>query len=187
MMEYKGYMATVEFDADANLLHGRVVNTRDVITFQGRSVDEIQQAFIDSVEDYLEFCATRHEEPERPFSGKLLLRMSPELHRSVTICAAELGTSVNRWMVLQLEESVARNASPAPRERRPLPRYSFEASFGRSGGQPLTSSQSLIPLSAFSRRSDDSGPSLTVQTTEYMSQHPNNMLSFACEENLNVS
>ncbi|MBK7190576.1 MAG: type II toxin-antitoxin system HicB family antitoxin [bacterium] len=113
MMEYKGYMATVEFDADANLLHGRVVNTRDVITFQGRSVDEIQQAFIDSVEDYLEFCATRQEEPERPFSGKLLLRMSPELHRSVTICAAELGTSVNRWMVLQLEESVARNASLA--------------------------------------------------------------------------
>ena len=107
MMEYKGYMATVEFDADANLLHGRVVNTRDVITFQGRSVDEIQQAFIDSVEDYLEFCATRQEVPERPFSGKLLLRMSPELHRSVTICAARQGMSVNKWMVLQLKESVA--------------------------------------------------------------------------------
>lgn len=119
MMEHKGYLATVEFDADASLIHGRVVNTRDVITFQGRSVDEIKQAFVDSVEDYLEFCAARHEEPERPFSGKLLLRMPPELHRSVTICAAEQGMSVNRWMVLQLEESVARNSSQVSRERRP--------------------------------------------------------------------
>jgi predicted HicB family RNase H-like nuclease len=113
MLEHKGYLASVEFDADANLLHGRVVNTRDVITFQGRSVDEIRQAFVDSVEDYLKCCATRNEEPERPFSGKLLLRMPPELHRSVTICAAEQGMSVNRWMVLQLESSVARSASRA--------------------------------------------------------------------------
>lgn len=115
MMEYKGYMATVEFDAEAMLLHGQVINTRDVITFQGTSVEEVQQAFIDSIEDYLEFCAARQEEPERPFSGKLLLRMSPELHRSITICAAEQKTSVNKWMIAQLEEAVecgSPNAAP---------------------------------------------------------------------------
>ncbi len=187
MMEHKGYLATVEFDADASLIHGRVVNTRDVITFQGRSVDEIKQAFVDSVEDYLEFCATRHEEPERPFSGKLLLRMPPELHRSVTICAAEQGMSVNRWMVLQLEESVARNSTRAPRERRPLPVYSFAAVLSRIGGQPLASSQPLVPAPSLFRRSDGAGPSLTVQTSEYMSRRQDKVLSFVSEENLNVS
>jgi predicted HicB family RNase H-like nuclease len=57
MMEYKGCLGRVEFDAAANLFHGEVINIRDVITFQGRSVEELRQAFEDSVEDYLAFCA----------------------------------------------------------------------------------------------------------------------------------
>jgi predicted HicB family RNase H-like nuclease len=64
-MKYKGYIGVVNFDEDAGILHGEVVNTRDVITFQGTCVEEIEQAFIDSVEDYLEFCAQRGEQPER--------------------------------------------------------------------------------------------------------------------------
>lgn len=56
-MEYKGYFARVEFDDEANIFHGEVINFRDVITFEGQSVDELRKAFIDSVEDYLEFCA----------------------------------------------------------------------------------------------------------------------------------
>ena len=63
MMEYKGYLAQVEFDDEASLFHGEVINIRDVITFQGQSVDELRQAFEDSVEDYLEFCAERGEQP----------------------------------------------------------------------------------------------------------------------------
>ncbi len=61
MMEYKGYMGRVEFDAEAELFHGEVINTRDVITFQGRSVDELKQAFEESVDDYLAFCKSRGE------------------------------------------------------------------------------------------------------------------------------
>lgn len=67
MMEYKGYVATVEFDDEADIFHGEVINLRDVITFQGKSVDELRQAFKDSLEDYLDFCASRHEEPENHF------------------------------------------------------------------------------------------------------------------------
>ena len=59
MMEYKGYIGKVELDDDAGILHGEVVNTRDVITFQGRTVEEVRQAFRDSVDDYLAFCAER--------------------------------------------------------------------------------------------------------------------------------
>ena len=68
MMEYKRCPSHVEFDDQANVFYGEVINTRDVITFEGKSVDEPRQAFEDSVEDYLEFRAERGEEPERPWS-----------------------------------------------------------------------------------------------------------------------
>jgi predicted HicB family RNase H-like nuclease len=67
MLEHKGYTAHVELDAEAGILYGEVLGTRDVITFQGKSVDELQEAFRESVDDYLEFCAERGEEPDKPF------------------------------------------------------------------------------------------------------------------------
>jgi predicted HicB family RNase H-like nuclease len=71
MMEYKGYIGHVEFDDDAEIFHGEVLNTRDIITFQGKTVEEIKQALRDSVEDYLEYCAKLGQQPEKPFTGKL--------------------------------------------------------------------------------------------------------------------
>ncbi len=69
MLRYKGYVGQVEFDDEAGLFHGEVMDLRDVITFQGRSVEELEQAFRDSIDDYLEFCAQRGEEPDQPFPG----------------------------------------------------------------------------------------------------------------------
>ena len=69
-MEYKGFLGVVQFDEQANIFHGDVVNTRDVITFQGESVGELRKAFEESIDDYLAFCKARGEEPEKPFSGK---------------------------------------------------------------------------------------------------------------------
>jgi predicted HicB family RNase H-like nuclease len=81
MMEYKGFIGKVEFDDDAGLFHGEVVNTRDVITFQGKSVSELKKALKESLDDYLAFCAQRGEEPDKPFSGQFVTRIPPELHR----------------------------------------------------------------------------------------------------------
>ncbi len=78
MLNYKGYTGHIEFDDEAGLFHDKVLDTKDVVTFQGRSVDEIVQAFRDSVDDYLDFCAERGEKPDKPFSGKFVLRMNPE-------------------------------------------------------------------------------------------------------------
>lgn len=78
MMEYKGYFARVEFD-DADIFHGEVINLRDVITFEGETVNELKQAFKDSVDDYLSFCAERGEDPEKSYSGKFVVRVEPEL------------------------------------------------------------------------------------------------------------
>ena len=105
MLSYKGYTGHVEYDDEAGIFHGEVLDTRDVITFQGKTVDEIETAFRESIEDYLEFCRERREEPNKPFSGKLVLRMSPELHHKVFIKAVKAGKSLNRWISDTLESA----------------------------------------------------------------------------------
>jgi predicted HicB family RNase H-like nuclease len=98
MMEYKGYLSRIEFDDEANIFHGEVINIRDVITFQGKSVDELRKAFEDSVEDYLAFCAERGEEPNKPFSGRFTVRLSPEQHRKVILAAEKAGKDIQAWV-----------------------------------------------------------------------------------------
>jgi len=106
-MEYKGYIGKVEFDDDADIFHGEVINLRDVITFQGDSVEEIRQAFRDSVDDYLAFCAERNEEPEKPFSGKFVVRIPPDLHRKIYTQAKSSNKSLNKLVSEVLEAYVA--------------------------------------------------------------------------------
>lgn len=105
MMEYKGYIGRVEFDDEAALFHGEVINTRDVITFQGDSVAELKKAFRASVDDYLAFCKQRGETPDKPFSGQFVTRISPELHRQVNVAAALSGKSLNAWVSEQLQSA----------------------------------------------------------------------------------
>src|ERR1700761_9031672 len=69
MMKYKGYTGHVEYDDEAKIFHGEVLGIKDIVTFQGTTVDEIEQAFKDSVDDYLAFCAERGEEQIGPFPG----------------------------------------------------------------------------------------------------------------------
>jgi predicted HicB family RNase H-like nuclease len=108
MMEYKGYQARVEFDADSRTFHGEVINIRDVITFRGTSVRELQRELAASVEDYLAFCTERGEDPERPYSGRFLVRVPPEVHRAAAIAAARAGRSLNSWVAERLERAVGR-------------------------------------------------------------------------------
>jgi predicted HicB family RNase H-like nuclease len=94
-MEYKGYFAKVVFDDEANIFHGEIINLRDVITFEGETVDELRAAFVDSIEDYLAFCKERAEEPDKPYSGRFLVRVEPELHKTLVVQARKNGKSLN--------------------------------------------------------------------------------------------
>ncbi|EAM48732.1 type II toxin-antitoxin system HicB family antitoxin [Crocosphaera watsonii WH 8501] len=105
-MKYKGYEALVSLDDEQGIFHGEVINIRDVITFQGQSVSELKQAFIESVEDYLEFCAQRGEEPEKPFSGRFVVRIDPELHKQIYIKAKQEGKSLNTWVSEKLSSGM---------------------------------------------------------------------------------
>ena len=109
MMAYKGYRAHIAFDEQANLFHGEVINIRDVVTFQGQSVEELRQAFADSVEDYLSFCAERGDSPDQPFSGRFTVPMSPEQHRKVMLAAEKAGKDVAQWVEEALEQAVGRS------------------------------------------------------------------------------
>lgn len=105
MLEYRGYRGHAEFDDEAGVFHGEVLDTRDVITFQGTSVQELEEAFRESIEDYLEFCRERDEEPDRPFSGRLMLRLPPDLHRRIHVEAKRAGQSINQWIADRLEHA----------------------------------------------------------------------------------
>lgn len=99
-----GYVATIELDEEAGIFHGEVINTRDVLTFQGRNVEELKAAFADTLADYKDWCVERGKTPEKPFSGNFTLRLSPELHRKISTLAAINNKSVNGFVVENLEK-----------------------------------------------------------------------------------
>ncbi len=107
MMKYKGYTGQVEYDDEAKIFHGEVLGIKDVVTFQGTTVDEIEQAFKGSVDDYLAFCAQRKEEPDKPFSGKFNLRIPPQLHAKLSAAAQIQGQSLNHYIVQALQRLIA--------------------------------------------------------------------------------
>lgn len=98
MMKYKGYIGKVEYDDEAKIMHGEVIGLKDVITFQATTVQELEKAFCDSIDDYLYWCKERKEKPEKMFSGKLNVRMSPDLHAHLALEAAKKGLSLNDFI-----------------------------------------------------------------------------------------
>ena len=105
MLEYKGYTGYAEYDGSVRVFHGEVLDTRDVITFQGTTVKEVEGAFRDSIDDYLEFCEERGESPDKPFSGRFMLRLPPDLHRQLFVEAKREGKSLNQFIAERLSKA----------------------------------------------------------------------------------
>ncbi len=105
-MEYRGYIGKVEYDEDAEVFHGEVINLRDVITYEGMTVDELKKAFEESIDDYLDFCKQRNEEAEKPYSGKFLVRIAPRLHKRIHVRSKLENKSLNSWVSEVLESAV---------------------------------------------------------------------------------
>ena len=105
-MRYKGYSARIEYSDEDECFVGRVAGIRDILTFHGESVAEVRQAFEEALDFYLETCAKRGETPNKPYSGKLLLRVSPEVHAAVATAAKVCGQSINQWAAERLSEAV---------------------------------------------------------------------------------
>ena len=104
MMKYKGYLGEVTYDAEAKIFHGEVIGLKDVITFQGTTVAELEKAFKDSVDDYVAWCKERGEAPEKTFSGNLRIRISPDLHARLAQAAVMQGVSLNTLIIDKLRK-----------------------------------------------------------------------------------
>jgi predicted HicB family RNase H-like nuclease len=100
---HMGYRGKIGIDVENGILHGTVSGIQDVVTFEGKTVPELVKAFQDSVDEYLTFCDEVGRKPERPPSGRLLVRMNPGLHRDLSNIASAKGVSVNRFVVACLE------------------------------------------------------------------------------------
>ena len=110
MMEYKGYIATIEYDDSVGLLHGSVVNSGDypIANCEAADEDTLRKEFRVSIDDYLAWCKEDGVEPQRPFAGSLNLQLDAELHRRVAISAARNCKSIDDWIkdVLEREAEV---------------------------------------------------------------------------------
>ena len=104
-MKYKGYSARIEYSDEDECLVGRVAGVRDIITFHGESVEEIRQAFVEAMDFYLETSAKRGNTPNKPYSGKLFLRVPPEVHAAVAVAAQTSGKSLNQWALETFERA----------------------------------------------------------------------------------
>jgi predicted HicB family RNase H-like nuclease len=106
-MEYKGYNARVEFEAEDELFVGRLAGINDIISFHGSTVEELKNAFHESVDDYLVFCSEIGKAPERPYSGKVMFRIDPEVHAKAALAAQLKGVSLNKWAEEVLKEAAS--------------------------------------------------------------------------------
>jgi predicted HicB family RNase H-like nuclease len=107
---YKGYTAIVGFSAEDDCLVGHIAGINDVIGFHADSVEEIRKVFHETVDDYLATCAKIGREPNKPYSGKVTLRLPPELHAQLAVQAEANGSSLNNWMVAALNRVVEQHA-----------------------------------------------------------------------------
>lgn len=114
-MTYKGYTGSVEFDPQGRYFFGRVMGIADGISYEGTTVDELETDFRNGVDSYLNGCARDGVEPQKPYSGKFVLRLSPEIHRDASIAARRAHSSMNRWIIGAIQMRLAAE-TPAPRQ-----------------------------------------------------------------------
>jgi predicted HicB family RNase H-like nuclease len=107
MLKYKGYTGVIDVDPEAGVIHGTVIGMRDTITFEADTPKKIARAFRDSVDDYLEFCQDKGKEPDKPYSGRLVLRMPAEIHRKLDEVSRAQHSSINRLAVSLIEKELA--------------------------------------------------------------------------------
>ena len=105
-LKFKGYTGTVEFDADDRIFHGRLMGLADIITFEGASVSELEKDFRSAVDEYLKTCQEIGRVPEKPFSGRFVVRVPSELHCAIALAAKKDRKSINAWIAEVCQQNV---------------------------------------------------------------------------------
>jgi predicted HicB family RNase H-like nuclease len=106
-MKYKGYEAVVKYSDEDETFIGEVINSQDILVFDGDTVDEVRQSFHAVVDEYLEDCKNEGKPPQKPFSGQFITRISPSLHQQLFINARKSGKSMNAYVEESLSEYIS--------------------------------------------------------------------------------
>ena len=106
MMKYKGYVARIEYDEDDRIFVGRLAGIDDIVSFHGTIVDELETAFHESVDHYLEVSDRTGRPAQKPYSGNLMLRINSDIHAAVATASQVQGKSINQWVAEVLDKAV---------------------------------------------------------------------------------
>ena len=107
MLEYKGYLGTVEYSAEDHCLYGKLAYIRDLVNYEATTVSKLEKEFRSAVDAYLKQCAELGREPNTPFKGSFNVRTGPELHRAITIAAGD--KSLNAYVCEAIKEKLQRD------------------------------------------------------------------------------
>lgn len=113
ILEYKGYLGSANVNIEDGLLHGRLLYINDIVSYVSESPKDIESAFREAVDDYLETCKECSDKPDVPFKGSLNVRLGSELHRAAGLAADKSGTKVNDWIKAACQEKLDRHTSEA--------------------------------------------------------------------------
>ncbi len=104
-MIYQGYSARIEYDDEDGLFTGRIAGITDSVSFHADTVEDLRAAFHEAVDDYLETCTRIGKEPQKAYSGQVMFRISPEVHRKAALAAELSGKSLNQWAEEALDKA----------------------------------------------------------------------------------
>jgi predicted HicB family RNase H-like nuclease len=107
MMNYQGYSARIDYDDEDGIFTGRIAGITDTVGFHADTVEGLRAAFQEAVEDYLETCAHLGKEPQKAFSGQVMFRIDPEVHRKAALAAELAGKSLNQWAEEALKQAAS--------------------------------------------------------------------------------
>ncbi len=105
MLEYKGYHASIEFDAEDTIFVGEVFGISDSLSFHGTTVEELKEMFQQSIENYLEICQKTGKKSDKEFRGTFNVRIPPELHKKAALAAAEQKITLNQYVLKAIQAS----------------------------------------------------------------------------------
>ncbi len=111
VMKYKHYKAKIEYNDEYKMFYGRVLGIRDVISFHGKSVDELQQHFSETIEDYIKTCKEIGKDPERSYGGAFNVRPGADVHKDLAMLADEDGVSLNQIATQAFKEYIEKRMS----------------------------------------------------------------------------
>ena len=114
-MSYNGYTARVEYDDEDGIFFGRIAGIQDGVGFHADTVADLKAAFHEAVDDYIATCKTIGKDPQKPYSGKMMFRVKPEIHRQAAIAAELSGVSLNQWAEEVLERAASEPGYAAAR------------------------------------------------------------------------